>query len=99
LEIGRRQKMLGVTLRYPYDVRDHRLNISRTLKDEKVLKDILDLAIRIVETKRGDFHPEKFEDDYEQALRKSLRRRPEAKDRAAERAARSNAKVVGLICC
>jgi len=29
---------------------------------------MLDLALHIVETKRGDFDPEKFEDQYEDAL-------------------------------
>jgi hypothetical protein len=38
------------------------------IKNEKVPKDMLDLALHIVDTKRGDFDPEKFEDQYEDAL-------------------------------
>jgi hypothetical protein len=38
------------------------------LKDEKIPKDRLQLASHIVETKSGHFEPEKFEDQYEDAL-------------------------------
>jgi DNA end-binding protein Ku len=43
--------------------------------DEKVPKDMLDLALHIVETKRGDFDPAKFEDQYEDALKELLRKK------------------------
>jgi DNA end-binding protein Ku len=36
---------------------------------------MLDLALHIVETKRGDFEPEKFEDQYEDALKELLRKK------------------------
>ena len=60
--------MLGMTLRYPYEVRKQAEYFDE-IPDEKVPKDMLDLALHIVETKRGDFEPEKFEDQYEGALR------------------------------
>src|SRR6202158_809578 len=59
--------MVGVTLRYPYEVRQPEEYFD-TIDDEKVPKDMLDLAIHIVDTKRGKFEPEKFEDHYENAL-------------------------------
>ncbi len=36
---------------------------------------MLDLALHIVETKRGDFDPKKFEDQYEDALKELLRKK------------------------
>ena len=36
---------------------------------------MLDLAIHIIETKAGHFHPDKFEDHYERALRELIRRK------------------------
>jgi DNA end-binding protein Ku len=53
---------------------------------------MLDLALPIVETKRGDFEPEKFEDQYEDALRELIEKK--AKREKIERPkqpARSNA--------
>jgi DNA end-binding protein Ku len=36
---------------------------------------MLDLALHIVETKRGDFEPDKFEDQYEQALKEIIEKK------------------------
>jgi DNA end-binding protein Ku len=66
--------MVGVTLRYPYEVRQPEEYFD-TIDDEKVPKDMLDLAIHIVDTKRGKFEPEKFEDHYENALKELLRKK------------------------
>ena len=66
--------MVGVTLRYPYEVRQPDEYFD-TIDDEKVPKDMLDLAIHIVDTKRGKFEPEKFEDHYENALKDLLRKK------------------------
>jgi DNA end-binding protein Ku len=70
----RGQGMVGVTLRYPYEVRQPE-EYFETIDDEKVPKDMLDLAIHIVDTKRGKFEPEKFEDQYENALKELLRKK------------------------
>ena len=45
------------------------------IEDEKVPKDMLDLALHIVESKRGEFEPQKFEDHYENALKELLRKK------------------------
>jgi DNA end-binding protein Ku len=66
--------MVGVTLRYPYEVREA-AEYFDAIEDEKVSKDMLDLAIHIVESKKGKFAPEKFEDDYENALKELLRKK------------------------
>ena len=87
--------MLGMTLRYPYEVRKQAEYFDE-IPDEKVPKDMLDLALHIVDTKRGDFDPEKFEDQYEDALRELIERK--AKGEKIERPkqpARSN--VVNLM--
>jgi DNA end-binding protein Ku len=60
--------MLGITLRYPYEVRKQDEYFA-DIKDEKAPKDMLDLALHIVNTKRADFDPEAFEDQCEGALK------------------------------
>jgi DNA end-binding protein Ku len=71
---ARGKGMMGVTLRYPYEVRDE-ADFFGDIEDEKVPKDMLELAAHIVETKRGKFQPEKFQDQYEDALKELLRRK------------------------
>jgi DNA end-binding protein Ku len=66
--------MLGITLRYPYEVRKPDEYFA-DIEDEKVPKDMLELASHIVDTKRGKFQPEKFEDEYEDALKELLRKK------------------------
>ena len=92
---ARGKGMLGVTLRYPYEVRKQ-ADYFADIEDEKVPKDMLDLALHIVDTKRGDFEPEKFQDQYEDALKELLekKRKGEKIERAKE-PARSN--VVNLM--
>ena len=64
--------ILGVTLRYPYEVRNEKEYFD-DIPSEKVTKDMLDLAAHIVKTKAGHFNPKKFEDHYESALVELLR--------------------------
>ena len=66
--------MMGITLRYPYEVRKE-TDYFGELADEKVPKDMLDLAVHIVETKKSHFHPARFEDHYEEALKDLLRKK------------------------
>jgi DNA end-binding protein Ku len=70
----RDQGMMGVTLRYPYEVRKPDEYFA-DITNEKIPKDMLDLATHIVETKRGKFEPDKFEDEYEDALKELLRKK------------------------
>ena len=75
IAIGPRGKgLLGVTLRYPYEIRKES-DYFGDLPNERVSKDVLDLATHIVTTKAGHFHPEQFEDHYERALRELIQRK------------------------
>ena len=71
---ARGKGMLGITLRYPYEVRQEE-DYFDTIEDEKIPKDMLDLAVHIVETKAGHFKPQQFKDEYEDALKDLLRRK------------------------
>src|SRR5438309_5327174 len=66
--------LLGVTLRYPYEVRKEDEYFD-DISDEKIPKDMLELASHIVETKSGHFKPEQFEDQYEDALKELLKKK------------------------
>jgi DNA end-binding protein Ku len=66
--------LLGITLRYPYEVRKEEEYFD-DIPDEKIPKDMLELASHIVETKAGHFEPEKFEDQYEDALKELIRKK------------------------
>src|SRR3989440_1484947 len=50
--------LLGMTLRYPYEVRKQSEYFD-DIPDEKIPKDMLELASHIVKSKAGHFHPEK----------------------------------------
>jgi DNA end-binding protein Ku len=71
---ARGKGLMGVTLRYPYEVRNEK-DYFEDIEDEKVPKDMLELASHIVDTKRGEFDPSKFEDRYEDALKELLRKK------------------------
>jgi DNA end-binding protein Ku len=66
--------MMGVTMRYPYEVRKPDEYFAE-IEDEKIPKDMLEIASHIVDSKRGKFEPEKFEDEYEGALKELLRKK------------------------
>jgi hypothetical protein len=66
--------LLGITLRYPYEVRGEKEYFD-DIPDEKVPKDMLDLAHHIVERKSGHFAPQRFEDEYENALKELLEKK------------------------
>jgi Ku protein len=87
--------MMGVTLRYPYEVRKED-DYFDDIKDEKIPKDMLDLAAHIVETKKGHFKPEKFEDQYEDALKELLKKKQHGEKIEAPRE-RAPAKVINLM--
>jgi len=59
-----------------------------TIDDEKIPKDMIDLAVHIVETKAGHFKPQQFKDEYEDALKDLLRRKQKGEkiERPKERA-------------
>jgi DNA end-binding protein Ku len=71
---ARGKGMVGMTLRYPYEVRAEDEYFD-TIEDEKIPKDMLDLALHIVGTKTGHFKPQEFKDQYEDALKDLLRKK------------------------
>ena len=66
--------LVGITLRYPYEVRKED-DYFDDVPDEKVTKDMLQLAKHIVDSKTGHFKPDKFEDRYEEALKDLLKKK------------------------
>ena len=92
----RNKGMVGVTLRYPYEVRQPQEYFD-IVDDEKVPKDMLDLAIHIVDTKRGKFEPEKFEDHYEAALTDLINKKRSGAHIAANAAPKSGGNVINLM--
>jgi DNA end-binding protein Ku len=87
--------LMGVTLRYPYEVRDEK-DYFDDIPNESVPKDMLELATHIVQSKAGHFKPDKFEDHYETALRDLNKRKQDGKpiEKAKER---EPAKVIDLM--
>jgi DNA end-binding protein Ku len=87
--------MLGVTLRYPYEIRKaaHYFN---EIPDEKVPKDMLDLAVHIVETRAGHFEPEKFVDHYENALKELIKKKQRG-EKIEKPKERPRAEVISLM--
>lgn len=66
--------LLGNTLHYAYEVRKAEDYFSG-ISDIKVSGEMLKLAEHILETKKGDFDPGKFEDHFENALVELLRKK------------------------
>jgi len=87
--------LLGVTLRYPYEVRKEDEYFDE-IEDEKIPKDMMELASHIVETKSGHFKPEEFEDHYEDALKELLKKKQSGQKNEAPRE-REPAKVISLM--
>jgi DNA end-binding protein Ku len=65
-------------------------------EDEKIPKDMMELASHIVETKSGHFKPEEFEDHYEDALKELLKKKQSGEKIEAPRQ-RESAKVISLM--
>src|SRR4029453_8567410 len=87
--------LLGITLRYPYEVRKED-EYFEDISDEKIPKDMLELASHIVETKSGHFEPEKFEDQYEDALKELLKKK-QAGEKIEAPKERAPEKVINLM--
>jgi DNA end-binding protein Ku len=75
---ARGKGLMGVTLRYPYEVRKE-ADYFDEIPDEKIPKDMLDLAGHIVDSKAGHFDPQEFEDQYESALKDLLKQKQAGK--------------------
>jgi DNA end-binding protein Ku len=88
--------LLGITLRYPYEVRNEHEYFD-DIKNPKISKDMIELASHILDTKAAHFDPSKFKDEYEDALKTLVRRKASGKPvKAAEREERPD-NVISLM--
>jgi len=87
--------IMGTLLRYPYEVRDEKEYFDE-IKDVKISKDMMELAEHIVRTKTGHFDPERFEDQYEGALREIIERKSKGLKIEAP-SERASTKVINLM--
>ena len=87
--------LLGVTLRYPYEIRKEDEYFDE-IEDEKIPKDMMELASHIVETKAAHFNPKKFEDQYEDALKELLKKK-QSGEKIEVPKQREPAKVINLM--
>lgn len=71
---ARGKGLMGITLRYPYEVRKDD-DYFDVVEKASVPKDMLELAAHIVKTKTGKFQPDKFEDRYEDALKGLIKKK------------------------
>jgi DNA end-binding protein Ku len=92
---ARGRGMMGMTLRYPYEVRKEDEYFD-DIPDEKIPKDMLELATHIVASKAGHVKPEQFEDQYEDALKELLKKKQFGQKIEAPRN-REPSKVVNLM--
>ncbi|HZU50843.1 MAG TPA: Ku protein [Sphingomicrobium sp.] len=91
----RSKGLLGVTLRYPYEIRNEK-DYFDDIPSESVPKDMLDLATHIVHSKAAHFKPENFEDRYESALKELIKRKQQGKP-VEHAKPREPAKVIDLM--
>lgn len=70
--------LLGITLRYPYEVRDEH-EFFDGIKSPKISKDMIELASHILDSKAAHFDPSKFKDEYETALKSLVKRKAAGK--------------------
>jgi DNA end-binding protein Ku len=70
--------LLGTTPRYDYEVRDER-DYFKGISQPRIAKDMVKLAEHILDSETGHFDPDKFKDQYENALKKLVRRKASGK--------------------
>jgi DNA end-binding protein Ku len=77
--------LMGMLLRDPYELIDAK-DIFADVPNIKIPDDMFELAEHIVKMKSGHFHPEKFEDHYESALKQLISQKAERRAHRAGRA-------------
>ena len=88
--------LLATTLRYAYEVRDEN-DFFEDIKIPKISKDMVDLAVHILDTKASHFDASKFEDEYENALKSLVKQKAAGKTiKSVERPAKAD-NVVNLM--
>lgn len=89
------QGMIASTLTFDYEVRPAK-EIFSGIKSFKIEGEMLDLAKHIIDTKRGKFDPEKFDDRYEAALSELIKAKIEGR-KPKKKAAPKPQKVTSLM--
>jgi DNA end-binding protein Ku len=87
--------MRGMTLRYPYEVRDE-ADYFTDIPDVKIPGEMLKLAEHILDTKSEDFDPSEFVDHYEEAVVDLLKQKQAGKS-VSKSAPRTASKPVGNV--
>ena len=88
--------LLATTLRYAYEVRSE-AEPFEDIPDVKVDDEMLELAAHIIDSKKGNFEPAKFEDRYEGALIELLKKKQAGQPIKQIAAAPSPTNVVNLM--
>ena len=70
--------MLGTVLRYPYELRQAKPYFS-AIRARRSPKDMVSLAMHILDSKAGHFDPAGFKDEYETALKALVKRKASGK--------------------
>jgi DNA end-binding protein Ku len=88
--------LLAMTLRYPYEVRDHSAYFE-DIKDMKLPAEMRQLAAHIVDSKAAHFDPTKFVDHYENALVEILKKKQAGIPVEPVKEAPSSPRVINLM--
>lgn len=88
--------LLGITLRYPYEIRDEHEYFD-DIPNPKISKDMIELASHILDSKAGHFDPSKFKDEYETALKTLVKRKAAGKPVKAAEPEEKPSNVVSLM--
>src|SRR3981081_1253083 len=88
--------LLGITLRYPYELRDEGEYFD-DIKSPKITKDMIELASHILDTQAAHFDPSKFRDEYEDALKTLVRRKAAGKPVKAVEPEEKPSNVISLM--
>jgi len=87
--------MMGTLLRFPYEVRNASEYFDE-IPSVKLTKDMMELARHIVETKKGHFKPQAFQDHYEHALKELIEKKAKGEKIEAPKA-EPTGKVINLM--
>jgi len=88
--------LIATTLRYAYEIRDEK-EFFEDIKTPKISKDMVDLAVHILDSKAAHFDASKFEDEYENALKKLVKQKAEGKTIKMPERAEKPGNVVNLM--
>jgi DNA end-binding protein Ku len=88
--------LLGITLRYPYEVRDEHQYFDE-IPSPKISRDMIELASHILDTKAAHFDPSKFKDEYETALKTLVKRKAAGKPVKAAEPEQRPSNVISLM--